>query len=121
MPALDYMTGVMLTASVVATPIVLLSGSRLHATRWTDWLWLGLFVLFPAAIGQFVAAWAQRYVEVWLSSLLLQAMPVVASVAAWAFLGEPLTALVIVGGAIVIASTAAIILRSREGPETAPL
>jgi drug/metabolite transporter (DMT)-like permease len=117
MPALEYMTGVMLTASIVALPVLLISGASLRSSRASDWLWLSLFVLFPAAGGQFVAAWAQRYVEVWLSSLLLQAMPVVASIAAWAVLGEPLTPLVIVGGVIVVAATGAIILRARGRTE----
>ena len=114
MPALEYMTGVMLTASFVAAPILLLSGKPLTTNEPMDWLWLALFVIFAGAGGQFVAAWAQRYVEVWLSSLLLQAMPVVASFAAWLVLGEPLTPLIIAGGAVVVAATGVIIIRSRE-------
>jgi drug/metabolite transporter (DMT)-like permease len=114
MPALEYMTGVMLTASFVAAPILLLSGKPLTTNDPTDWLWLALFVIFAGAGGQFVAAWAQRYIEVWLSSLLLQGMPVVASLAAWAILGEPLTPMIVAGGAVVVAATGAIIVRSRE-------
>jgi drug/metabolite transporter (DMT)-like permease len=111
--AVEYMTGVMLTASLVALPILLISGAGFAASQPSDWLWLGLFVLFPAAGGQFIAAWAQRYVQVWLSSLLLQAMPVVASFAAWAVLGEPLTPLIILGGTVVVVATGAIILLER--------
>ncbi len=114
LPALEYMTGVMLTASFVALPVLLISGASLRSSRASDWLWLALFVLFPAVGGQFIAAWAHRYVEVWLSSLLLQAMPVVASVAAWAVLGEPMTPLIVIGGAIVVLATGAIIVRSRS-------
>jgi drug/metabolite transporter (DMT)-like permease len=121
MPALEYMTGVMLTAWFVALPVLLISRASLASTKGTDWLWLILFVVFPAAGGQFVAAWAQRYVEVWISSLLLQAMPVVAAFAAWAVLGEPLTPLIVVGGAVVVAATGAIIVASRSAqPEDAP-
>ena len=114
LPALEYMTGVMLTASLVITPVMLVSGSSFAATKPTDWLWLGLFVLLPSTTGQAVVAWAHRYVEVWLSSLLLQGMPVVASLAAFVVLGEPLTPLVIAGGLVVVAATGAIILLSRS-------
>jgi drug/metabolite transporter (DMT)-like permease len=115
-PALEYMTGVMLTATVVALPILLISGAGFTASEPSDWLWLWLFVLGPAAGGQFIAAWAQRYVQVWLSSLLLQAMPVVASIAAWVVLGEPLTPLIIIGGTVVVVATGAIILLERDAP-----
>jgi drug/metabolite transporter (DMT)-like permease len=64
-------------------------------------------------------AWAQRYVEVWLSSLLLQGMPVVASVAAFVVLGEPLTALVILGGMVVVVATGSIIMLMRSSPAPA--
>jgi drug/metabolite transporter (DMT)-like permease len=114
LPAVEYMTGVMLTASLVALPVLLISRAGFVSSKASDWLWLWLFVLFPAAGGQFIAAWAQRYVQVWLSSLLLQAMPVVASLAAWAVLNEPLTPPVIVGGTIVVVATGAIILLERD-------
>jgi drug/metabolite transporter (DMT)-like permease len=128
LPALEYMTGVFLTASLVITPVMLLSGASFAATRPTDWLWLGLFVLLPSTAGQGMVAWAHRYVEVWLSSLLLQGMPVVASVAAFVVLGEPLTPPIVAGGLIVVGATGAIVLltRGRDEPvevraEAAPL
>jgi drug/metabolite transporter (DMT)-like permease len=114
LPALEYMTGVLLTASLVITPVMLVSGSSFAATKPSDWLWLALFVLFPSTTGQAIVAWAHRYVEVWMSSLLLQGMPVVASVAAFVVLGEPLTPLVILGGALVVVATGSIIVLSRS-------
>jgi drug/metabolite transporter (DMT)-like permease len=119
LPALEYMTGVFLTASLVITPVMLVSGNSFAATKPTDWLWLALFVLFPSTAGQGIVAWAQRYVEVWLSSLLLQGMPVVASVAAFVVLGEPLTALVILGGMVVVVATGSIIMLMRSSPAPA--
>ncbi len=119
MPALEYMTGVFLTASLVITPVMLLSGKSFLAKEPTDWLWLGLFVLFPSTAGQGMVAWAHRYVEVWLSSLLLQGMPVVASVAAFVVLGEPLTPMIVAGGLIVVGATAAIILLTRTPTDPA--
>ena len=49
-----------------------------------------------------------------MGSLITQCMPVVSSIAAWVLLGETLTALTIVGGLIVLAATAAILVRSRS-------
>jgi drug/metabolite transporter (DMT)-like permease len=50
-------------------------------------------------------------VEAWLGSLITQCVPVVASVSAWIVLGEPLTPLIVVGGLIVLAATAVVVLR----------
>jgi drug/metabolite transporter (DMT)-like permease len=41
-------------------------------------------------------------------------MPIVSSVFAWVLLGESLTLLTIVGGLVVLAATAAILLRTRS-------
>jgi drug/metabolite transporter (DMT)-like permease len=113
--ALEYMTSVMLVAAVLMTVIAFVSGDGLspppHAM---DWLWIGIVALGAGAIGHVLLAWSHRHVEAWLGSLITQCMPVVSSIAAWVLLGESLTALTIVGGLIVLAATAAILVRSRS-------
>jgi drug/metabolite transporter (DMT)-like permease len=56
-------------------------------------------------------AWSHQHVEAWLSALITQSQPVIASIAAWVVLGESLTVLAIGGGAVVMAATAAIVVR----------
>jgi drug/metabolite transporter (DMT)-like permease len=112
-PALEYMTAVTVVAAVVVTPIAIGTGELGHAVRPADWLWLALF-LIGAQGGHVLVAWAHAEVDVTISSLFVLAQPVIASVAAMALLGEPLTVLEIVGGAVVLASVAAIVRRARR-------
>jgi len=108
---LGYMTGVMLAGALVATPLALASGQDLRPPRAVDWLWLALFVLVPGASGHILMSWAQRYVDVSVTSLLTVGMPVVAAVAALALLGEPLTVPQVLGGLVVLVAITAILRR----------
>lgn len=108
---LEYMTGVMLVAALVATPLALASGQDLRPGRAVDWLWLAVFVLVPGAGGHALMGWAQRYVDVSVTSLVVVGMPVVAAVAALVVLGEPLTVPQVLGGLLVLVSISAILRR----------
>jgi drug/metabolite transporter (DMT)-like permease len=125
--ALEYMTSVMLVAAFLMTVLALVSGEGLSPPpRAMDWFWIWVVALGAGAIGHVLLAWSHRHVEAWLGSLITQCMPVVSSVAAWVLLGESLTPLTVLGGLIVLAATAAILVRSRgrgadetfEAPET---
>jgi drug/metabolite transporter (DMT)-like permease len=105
-PAIEYMASVMLVAAIVMTPIAALSGQSLAPPQGIDWVWIGVVVVFPGAMGHTMIAWAHRHVEAWLGALITQCIPVVAAVAAWVALDEPLTPLVVVGGLVVVAATA---------------
>lgn len=114
--ALEYMTGVTITAAIVATPLAFVSGRTLRL-RAVDWLWLLLFVL-GAQGGHVVLAWAHAHVEVSVSSLLIVAEPVVSAVGALLVLGEPLTALEIAGGLVVLIGMAVVIRRATRAGVT---
>jgi drug/metabolite transporter (DMT)-like permease len=115
-PAVEYMTTVTLISAVVITPVALLSGEPLSGVRMQDWLWLGLFVA-GAQGGHVLLAWAHAQVDVSVSSLLILAEPAISAVAALVFLGEPITALAIAGGGVVLASVAAIVRRATRAGE----
>ncbi|MBI2237126.1 MAG: DMT family transporter [Actinobacteria bacterium] len=121
-PALEYMTVVTITAALVITPLALVSGQPLGGLQASDALWLALFVV-GASGGHLLVAWAHPLVDVSVSSLLMLAQPVLASLAALLVLGEPLTPPVIAGGLVVIGSLAAIVTHAARvggGPELAP-
>jgi drug/metabolite transporter (DMT)-like permease len=112
--ALEYMTSVMLVAAILMTLLALVSGKGLAPPpRAIEWVWIWSVALGAGAIGHVLLAWSHRHVEAWLGSLITQCMPVVSSVAAWVLLDESLTALTILGGSIVLAATAVILVRSR--------
>jgi drug/metabolite transporter (DMT)-like permease len=79
-----------------------------------------LVVLLPGATGHWLVAWSHRHVEAWLASLITQCMPVVGSIAAWVLIGEALPPLVIAGGLIVLAATAAIVVKEARTIEGDP-
>jgi drug/metabolite transporter (DMT)-like permease len=120
--ALEYMASVMGIAALVVTPIALLSGQRLGALEGRDWLLLLAFVLVPGAGGHLLLSWAHRYVDVSVSSIIVVAAPVLSSLAAVFVLDEPLGALQLLGGVVVLIAIAAVVRSAgaalAEHPET---
>jgi drug/metabolite transporter, DME family len=106
--ALDYMTVVFVTATVVVTPLTLASGQPLGGLRMSDVLALVVFVA-GASIGHVLLAWAHSSVDVSVSSSIGLAQPVVSALAALLILGEPITPLTVAGGLVVLGSLAAIV------------
>ena len=118
--AMEYTTGVAIAAAVVATPIVLLSNEPLARVRAGDWLWISLLALVPGT-GNLVMNWAHRYVDASVSSAINCLNPLVAAVAAWIILGQPLT-LVQVGGILVgLTAISVVAAQHREPMESIPL
>jgi len=109
---IEYLAGVMLIAGVVFTPIAALGGGEISGMPAMDWLWLGLFVVFPGGIGHLLIGWAQRYVDVSLSSLLTLVSPVIGSALAWMILGESLHPFQMLGGVIVLVSIGTVLRTS---------
>jgi drug/metabolite transporter (DMT)-like permease len=109
-PTLEYTTVVFAVATLVVTPLALVTRQPLGGVRTADLVPLVAFV-FGASVGHLLLSWAQRAVDVTVSSLITLAMPVVSAVAALVILGEPLTPLTIAGGVIVLGSLAAIVGR----------
>jgi drug/metabolite transporter (DMT)-like permease len=105
---LEYMSSVMLVGAIVMTPVTLLAERSIEVPSAEDWLWIALAALFTGAIAHTLVAWAHGHVEAWLGSLITQCMPVVAAIAAWVALDEPVTPLVALGGVIVVSATASV-------------
>lgn len=109
--ALEYMTSVMLAGAIGITPFALLVGGFPPAMPSRgDWVVLILVTLVPGATGHLLVAWSHRHVESWLSALITQSAPVFAAAVAWPVLGEPVTALVALGGLVVVGATGLVIV-----------
>jgi drug/metabolite transporter (DMT)-like permease len=113
--ALEYIATVMLVAAITITPFTiafgLATGMSLAPPSGQDWLWIWLVTLIPGATGHLLVAWSHQHVEAWLSALITQSQPVIASIAAWIVLGEALTTLAIAGGLVVMGATAVLVVR----------
>lgn len=114
---LEYMTGVHTAAALVVMPLALFAPSELWRLSWGD-AGVILFIAFVSGTGgQLVIGWAQRFVDVSLSSLMLLGVPVVAALAAWVLLDESLEPVQALGGAITIAAIGAMVWQpSGAGP-----
>ncbi len=112
--ALDYTTGVTVVAAVGASAVLLCSSQSLTDVHTSDWIWIGLLAVVPAA-SHVLLNWAHRHLDVAVQSVIGSAVPIVAALAAWVILGQHLNALQIAGGiAGVGAITMVAIRRDRE-------
>jgi drug/metabolite transporter (DMT)-like permease len=119
-PTLEYMACVMLVAAGVVTAAAVIGDVSLAPPSGVDWAWIWIVVLLPGSTGHLLVAWSHRHVEAWIASLITQGTPVVGSLAAWGLLGESLTLAVVVGGLVVLVSTAVIAVKEGRrggGPE----
>ena len=107
--ALEYMATVMFVAALLLTAAGFASRTSMAPPQGMDWVRVWVITIFPGAIAHLLVAWWHREVEAWLASLITQCQPVVASLAAWAVLGETLTPLTLLGGGVVLIATAAIL------------
>lgn len=106
-----YMAGVHIAAAVVVTPVVLVHGLEVNALSGGDWARI-LTVVFTSGVGaHMLVNWAHPYVKVSISSVIVLLTPVVAGIAAWVILGESLTALQLLGGAVTLAAIVAVTRR----------
>ena len=110
---LEYMVGVQFFAALVVTPIALLAPGGVDPLERLDWVYLAIIVCATGVGAHILVNWAHRYVDVSVSSLMMLLVPVVAGVAAWAILGESLTAIQIAGGAVTLGA----ILMIVRGPQ----
>ena len=109
-PATSLLSGVMLTAAVVVTPYALLVSGDLATLDHWDWLWLAALVLIPGTAGHGLMAWAQRHVDVTISSLLTLANPVVSTIGAWLIYDQVLSSLQVVGAALVLGGLVGVVV-----------
>jgi len=122
--SLEYMSSVMLVAAVVVTIVTIPSGLigdfSLAPPQGMDWVWVWVVAIFPGTIGHLLVAWSHRQGEAWLLSLITQMMPVIGTIAAWIVLGETLTPLAVLGGAVVMVATAVIVVRASRAASPDP-
>lgn len=91
-----------LTVSV----IVVVVRPDLGEMQGTDWLWVSLLSIFPGILGHGLLTWAQPRVDASVSSVLIQAEPVGATVWAWLILDEDVSAVQIAAMCVVVAALA---------------
>jgi len=118
--AMEYTTGLTITAAIVVTPIVLLSRESLARVQAGDWLWIALLAIVPGT-GNLVMNWAHRYVDASVSSTINCLNPLVAAVAAVVLLGQPLTVVQVGGILLALTAISVVAAQHREPMESLPV
>jgi len=116
-----YFACVMLAAALVMTPTAIVARGVPSWPSARDWVAIWGVALVPGFVGHTLVIWSHRHVESWRSALITQCSPVVTVTLAWLVLGEPLTPMVVVGGAIVIAATGAVLVSAARRDARADL
>ncbi|MBS0337553.1 MAG: DMT family transporter [Proteobacteria bacterium] len=89
--------------ALILLPVALATGEQMLPVTGAGWLKLVGIALISHACGQGLIAYALAHLPASFSSVSLLLQPVMAGVFAWVLLGEPLVALQIAGGAVVLA------------------
>lgn len=100
--ALRLMAVTTAITAMVLLPIALASGEQMLPVSGAGWLKLVGIALISHACGQGLIAYALAHLPAAFSSVSLLLQPVMAGVFAWVLLGEPLVALQIAGGMVVL-------------------
>lgn len=107
----EYVVGMTTVAGIVVLAAALATRQEFLAPQGWDW---GIFVflaVFPGTLGHVLTNWAHGHASAFSMSIMLLAVPVIASIGAALFLDEALRLVQIVGGTIVLVAIG-IIVRS---------
>lgn len=118
--AFEYVVGMTTVAGFVILGFCLLSGQDLGAPAGRDWLIFAFLAVVPGTLGHFLTNWAHEHTPAFVMSIMLLAVPVLASVAAALFLHEPLRPTHVLGGTIVLVAIG-IVVRTMHDEAAAEL
>jgi drug/metabolite transporter (DMT)-like permease len=107
-----YFACVMLAGAIVMTPFALLVDGAPASLSSGDLAAIVAVAVLPGFVGHTLVIWAHGHVESWRSAIITQSTPVISTILAWVWLGETIPPAAILGGAIVIGSTGAVIVRA---------
>jgi drug/metabolite transporter (DMT)-like permease len=100
---------VMIAAALAITPFALLvNGVPTDVSR-GDLAAVVTVALLPGFLGHTLVIWSHKHVESWLAALITQVSPVITAVLAWIVLGERLPGAAMLGGALTVGATMAVV------------
>lgn len=114
--AWEYVVGMTTVAGFLMLAVVLVAGQDLGSPEPWEWAVFVAIAIFPGTLGHVLSNWAHAHVSAFVASMILLAVPVVAALGAYVLLDERITALQLAGGAIVLASIAALVASAPRAP-----
>jgi DME family drug/metabolite transporter len=106
----QYTGATALICALFATPFALASGQVFDMPSTNAWIWLVVLSVGPGFTSHMLMNWALVQIPAWLGSTLTLAIPVTATLMAWAFLGEEIVTLQLLGMAVVLFALGGIVL-----------
>lgn len=97
-----FLFGVVAAAGVLVGAFVLVAGEPVGSVSRTDLLVAGYIAVVPGALGHFVTTWPLQRVPANVPPVMQLAMPFLAGGLAWLLLGQRISWLHVVGGALTI-------------------
>lgn len=113
-----YFACVMLAGALTMTPVALIANGVPTDVAARDIFAVVTVALLPGFVGHTLVIWSHRHVASWLSALITQVSPVITVVLAWLVLGESIPPSAVLGGAIVVGATMAVIALDARGTRT---
>ncbi|MEP6758844.1 MAG: DMT family transporter [Actinomycetota bacterium] len=113
-----YFACVMLAGALTMTPVALIANGVPTDVAARDIFAVVTVALLPGFVGHTLVIWSHRHVASWLSALITQVSPVITVVLAWLVLGESIPPSAVLGGAIVVSATMAVIALDARGTRT---
>lgn len=107
----EYTAGAAIYTAAINAPLAALFGQSLGWPTAESWLWIAVLAFGAGVLGHSLMNWSLRQMPLWVASTMTLLIPVMASIAAWVFLDEPLNAVQVVAMALVLAALAGIVTR----------
>ena len=119
--ATEYVAGMTTVAGVWIFAASLITAQEFASPSGWEWLILLLLAIFPGTIGHFLTNWAHAHTSAFVVSIMLLAVPVLATGGAVLVLDETLGITQIVGGVMVLVAIGIIVrsTRARTGGQLA--
>ena len=105
----QFLFGVSVIQVCVVVPYALVSSKDILEISWRDLGFLIAMTLFSGTIGHSFMVWAQKHVDVSVSSMILLLGPVISSIGAWLVYKQQISLIQMLGGAVVLASLAGVV------------
>ncbi len=112
--AWEYVVGMTTVSGLGMAFVVVATGQDLGSPSGEDWLLLAAIAIFPGTVGHALTNWAHAHVTAFVASMILLAVPVIATAGAHYFLAEPVSGLQVLGAAVVLAAVGMIVASARR-------
>ena len=115
----EYTTGTSIWTAAINLPLAIAFGQDLSWPDTTSWIWLLILTFGSGLLGHSLMNWSIQQIPLWISSTFTLLIPVVATVAAWIWLGEPLTGVQVLAMGVVLLALAGIVT-AQDSDKTRP-